>query len=371
MPINIIQILKSGNQELFYSSFIAWLLDRKGDHGLNAQFSNWFFDKIGEGKQEFKIETERRLKSGRADIYILTADGRRIIIENKTKSIGSKEQLETYQIEADRVIPIGLVKQNYPAEQRDKVITYKDVLEFLSKAKIEARPLSILVEHFISYLNSLLSPLELFDKFCKNEISLGQAKEELSSLQLLLENDNDQRFFQTVYFENLQSFISACYPQLNFGTSFYHDENLHSEKPYATRWIIQKDLQGRPYMEAILYSPQIPDKMVVLNEWSPSLYAAQKPDLSPRLELYVSPTNWFKESNVGVFEIGCFDEGLRKVFNSSKLFRSRGPRNFHYRSLQVEDLKYQNMVMIIFDEMSKIWKFNNRPQHFAGAEGQR
>jgi hypothetical protein len=359
MTKNIIQLLKSGNQELFYSSFIAWLLDRTGEHGLNERFSHWFFEKIEEEKQGFEIQTEKRLKSGRADIFIKTEGGRRIIIENKTKSIGSNEQIEAYEGDADRVVPLGFVKENFPAELREKVVTYKDVLGFLSKAKRDPQPLAILVEHFISYLDSALWPFETFDKFCKDGIDLEQARTELSSRQLPLENDNDRRFFQAVYFERLQSFISASHPKLNLGTSWYYDKKLHAEKPHATKWIIEKNVQGPSYMEAIVYSMEIPGKMSVLGEWGRFLSESKNPDLSPRLELWIGPTNCFTQDNVGVFQIGCFDEGLRKVFNSSKKFRVRGRRNFHQRPLQVQDLKYQNMAMIMIEEMSKVWKFSN------------
>jgi PD-(D/E)XK nuclease superfamily protein len=38
MPDNIIAVLSRGNQELFHSAFIAWLLDRDASHGLGGSF---------------------------------------------------------------------------------------------------------------------------------------------------------------------------------------------------------------------------------------------------------------------------------------------------------------------------------------------
>ena len=99
---NIIQILKVGNQELFYSSFIAWLLDAKGDHGLSDNFAKLLFAKINPSFMEYKIKeirTEIKVKGGRADIFIEFHNNQIIVIENKTKSIGTESQLLAYQDE--------------------------------------------------------------------------------------------------------------------------------------------------------------------------------------------------------------------------------------------------------------------------------
>ncbi len=176
MDRNIIQILKSGNQELFYSSFIAWLLEPTGEHGLSSQFPQWFFNKIGEKFDNFIVETEKSIKGGRADILITTDDGRRIVIENKTKSIGTNEQLTNYDSENVIIIPLGLVAENFPVEQRNRVVTYSDINKFLIDSSYKNEPLSVLINHFSTYLDSLLSPFDLMHKYCNKEIDLKRVE---------------------------------------------------------------------------------------------------------------------------------------------------------------------------------------------------
>src|SRR4051794_13722152 len=42
----IIDILRKGNQELFHSSIIAWLLDPLAEHGLDTGFLNAFAEVV-------------------------------------------------------------------------------------------------------------------------------------------------------------------------------------------------------------------------------------------------------------------------------------------------------------------------------------
>lgn len=358
---NIIQILKSGNQELFYSSFISWLLEPTGEHGLSSYFSQWFFSRIGEKINSFVVETEKSIQGGRADILITTDDGRMIVIENKTKSIGSNEQIKSYEDENVVVIPLGLVAENFPVEQRDKVITYSEICNFLKNSNPEDKSLSVLIDHFTSYLDSLLSPFNLLHKYCCKEIDLAQAKEELAKLNPITINDNDRRFFQAVYFERLLSYISVNTQELILGTSGYYDQKKHTEKPSATKWNIEKNLRGPAFMEAIIYKTEIPGILKVSNKWAPVFENVETPDMSPRLELWVGPDNIFNENNIGVFEIGCWDDELKKSFNSSNTFKKRGTRNFHFRVLTPMDIIYQNMTNLILQEMGKIWEFHTLP----------
>lgn len=361
MKKNIIQILKSGNQELFYSSFIAWLLDPDGEHGLYNQFSTWFFEKIGEAPLNFQVDTEKPIKGGRADIEISLDDNRRIVVENKTKSIGSNEQIKNYEGDKTMVVPLGFVAENFPEQQRSSVITYSDILSFLQSANRNSQSLSILVDHFISYLDSALSPFDIFNQFCNELISLDEAKLELSKRLAIKENDNDRRFFQAIYLERLRTYLTCNCPNLILGETSYFNQKKQNEneKPHATKWIIEKNVQGPAFMEAIIYSLEIPQKLKIADKWKAAFNESREPDMSPRIELWISSDNIFSKEDVGVFLIGCWDDNLKNAFLKSNNFKKRGPRNFHHRILGIEDLKYKTMTNIIAEEMGQIWDFEN------------
>ena len=366
MTKNIIQVLKAGNQELFYSAFFAWLLDSYAEHGLTDQFSTWFFEKIGEQFDDFEVATEKQVKGGRADILITKNDGCKIVVENKTKSMGSIEQIKAYEDSKIKVVPLGFVKENFPTPLRERVVTYSDVLSFLKTAIRVDQRLSVVVDEFISYLDFVLSPFDVLNSFCLEEITIEIARAELEKRgqgQTFSENDNDRRFFQAIYFERLLTFMASNDPNLIFGDSAdYYFDNKSFEKPLATKWIVQKNLQGNAFMEAIVYAREIPGKLMLSDKWN-SMLANNNTldviDMSPRLELYGSSNDIFVKQEVGVFQLGCWDEELKKIFHASNQFKKRGSRNFHYKTLCVEDLKYGTMTNIIKAEMSKIWEFQN------------
>ena len=361
MEKNIIQILKVGNQELFYSSFLAWLLDKNGKHGLNSQLSAWLLNKIGLSNCEIDtVESEKKIGSIRADIYIVTKDGKRIIMENKTKSIGDINQLEDCRKYADLVIPLGLVKENFSSIPPGSIlITYADILECLKSCVVIDQQLTVFTKQFIEYLESMLIPFEAFHLFCANHKTYDNLSASLNSHLFALENNNDKRFFQYVYFLRLKDYISSNVPSLLFGSDTYYDPNKHEVKPHATSWIIEKNMQGPAFMESIIYSQEIPNKIKIL-EWWNTIFHDEKTksyDISPRLELFIGANNITTSEEVGVFQIGTWDPNLLNAFNSSKEFTRRGSRNFHQRKLSLEDLKYNNMTSIMIKEMSKIWEF--------------
>jgi hypothetical protein len=363
MKKNIIQVLKSGNQELFYSSFIAWLLDAQGEHGLSSRFAAWFFQRIGETSVPVTVQTEKLLKSGRADIFIVTDNNRRIIVENKTKSIGLNEQIKKYEGDADIVVLLGFVVENFPAQERERVVTYKEILESLKSMQRSEGSLSVLVDHFIKFLESALVPFDTLRDFCSGNINLDEAKKRQPLISMLPAYGNDQRFFQAVYFEQLLTYISKNEPLLILGDSVSKKD---SQKPCATKWMIEKNKQGPPYMEALVYSQIVPGKIRLKDKWAVLCTNETDSTLRLRLELWVGPDTFLTQENTGVFLLGCWDGGLKNIFRSSGIFNKKGGRNFrrnfHKRVLKIADLKYPSMAHIIIEEMRKVWDFEVNQQ---------
>jgi hypothetical protein len=357
MKKNIIQVLKSGNQELFYSSFLAWLLDSSGDHGLADQFSKWFLNRIEIPFSQFKVSTETAHLCGRIDILLDFNDGSQIAIENKTKSIGSEEQLEAYETSFKKLVLIGLVPENFPPSKRSDVISYNEIRIALLSMKRNTGSLSILVEHFLDYLEHLLLPFELISKIGEGKISIDSAKNEFLRHKEIFENENDQRFFQCVYFEKLRTYLSENRRDLVFGNTGYLEKNQLKDGSHGTRWIIEKDRQGPAFMEAIIYKTDIPGKITMQKKWKALFERIEEPDISPRIELWMGPKDFLKEERLGMFQLGCWNPIMRKAFSDSKEFNKRGPRNFHFRNIFVNDLKFERMASLILEEMRRIWIF--------------
>jgi hypothetical protein len=360
MEKNIIQILKAGNQELFYSSLFAWLLDDKGEHGLKNQFSDWLLKKIGLLNSEIlTIDSEQKMGAIRADIYVVTKDGKKIIIENKTKSIGKIKQLNDYSKYADFVVPFAFVQENFSSIP-PYLTTYSDILKCLKSCNIEDQKFTALTREFIEYIETILLPFETFHLFCNNQCTLDYLFSSLTPYFEVVENHNDIRFFQYVYFLRLRNFIIQNVPSLNFGSiETYYNSKKHEFKPSATSWIIEKNMQGPAFMESIIYKQEITNKLKVLEKWEAIFNDddTKSLDISPRIELWIEAKKLTSQKNAGIFQIGTWDSNLLNAFNSSKIFFKRGSRNFHQRILSLEDLKYKNITNIMIEEMKQIWNF--------------
>jgi hypothetical protein len=102
----MVDIFRKGNQELFHSSMIAWLLDPNAEHGLGWRFLRRFADKLADkGHPKLKeaiefspvgsVRTEAPFLKSRYDIELRFGDVL-VVVENKTKSIGEAPQLDRY-----------------------------------------------------------------------------------------------------------------------------------------------------------------------------------------------------------------------------------------------------------------------------------
>ena len=178
MNRTIIDILQKGNLELFHSSIIAWLLDPGGEHGMKRSFLNgissalydrgWTgFKKVLElMPKEVEIKTEAKRYRSRYDIMISVPNSSAplIIVENKTKSVGDKLQLEGYQqgYPDASVIALGLCKESFlpDVESKCPLITYRDILEILGNVQIPDDKWGVLIREYMGFLHREISLLE-------------------------------------------------------------------------------------------------------------------------------------------------------------------------------------------------------------------
>lgn len=209
----MIDILKKGNQELFHSSIIAWLLDPNAEHNLHRQFFDRFAQKLANIKNGTSVlknttninsintEMKSKKEKGRYDIE-LNLDNIKVIIENKTKSIGGKHDLDRYK-KSDIKIALGLcdmsfsedVYHNYP------VLTYKDILDILNNLTINpTNDYHILIKHYQQYLERELRLFDVIDDcFGSANINNHNMIGKLFDRVLYHRNDNDSRFIQLFF----------------------------------------------------------------------------------------------------------------------------------------------------------------------------
>lgn len=238
----IVDLLRRGNQELFHSAMIAWLLDPNAEHGLGNAFLKLFADKLAEkgcidlkemvsasASSSVTVRTETRSSRSRYDIE-LTLEDKLVVIENKTKSFGDDAQFSAYEENIPRpiLIPLGLcdVSFNRSTRERYKVLTYKDVLFCLSGLLVPSTDFGVLIRHYRQFLERELRALDLV------LICYGPGGDSDSSgvvvnaIEQSACTDNDWRFLNLYYLAKFQEYLSS-FPEWR-DAQWFADKNMQS-----------------------------------------------------------------------------------------------------------------------------------------------
>jgi len=237
----VIDLLRQGNQELFHSAMISWLLDPQGEHGAGQQFLRAFADLVAErGRPELSqllgdsslefVTTEHGVSGGRYDI-LLKVGGKLFAIENKTKSVGAHGQFEKYARAGALPIALGLSDVSFSEEVRSKypLACYRDILAILDRMPTAANAFGVLLEQYRLFLRRELRIIELI-RTCFED---PQAHTEGELAALLLEgekagyySENDIRFLNHHYLEMLRRRLDIT-PELK-GTAWDRNKNQQS-----------------------------------------------------------------------------------------------------------------------------------------------
>src|SRR5262249_51037471 len=120
MSRNVIDIFARGNQELFHSAFLAWLMVDHESHGLGKSFRSRIITRLRKGSDydpdgEYEVATEYRSGRSRFDIILRPKDPAKpdkgLILENKIKSFGNYLQLDKYKDEGHDVAVLALLPE--------------------------------------------------------------------------------------------------------------------------------------------------------------------------------------------------------------------------------------------------------------------
>jgi len=224
----IIDILRKGNQELFHSSMIAWLLEPHAEHGLGAGFLDGFAALLhAKGAPELQVALDRELPirvlteqtagTGRYDIVLDCAQLGKVVLENKTKSLGEDSQLRRY---ADRnkgvhVVALGLCEESFSRKQELRMVRYGEVRNILASVVDQADPeFGVLVRHYLAFLHRELHTLDLItDVYGSGQL---ERHAELSDRLALsqVHTENDRRFLDSVLLERFHRHLEDQVPTL-------------------------------------------------------------------------------------------------------------------------------------------------------------
>jgi hypothetical protein len=214
----IVDILRKGNQELFHSAIIAWLLDPSAEHGLGPsileEFARLVASRGGPALQQAlagqpaAIRTEVGVPGARYDISMdISGAPIRFIIENKTKSVGQMLHLTRYEGTGVCLIPLGFCDVSFTPEvyRTYPVVEYGDILEILKSLPIpEGNDFGVLVKHYRRFLERELSLLKIILD-CFREGELAKHSELLARFaEVPGRTRNDERFMNLYYIEHLR-----------------------------------------------------------------------------------------------------------------------------------------------------------------------
>ncbi len=229
---NIIDLLRKGNQELFHSSMIAWLLDPNAEHSLGRQFLIKFAEKVdnkllelAKSSSRIKVNTEEKSSKGRYDIAIHFGDTK-AVIENKTKTIGYDAQLDRYKDEKTIVVALGLcdvsymqsVTKNYP------FLTYRDILEIIKDLHLPKQndKFSMLISDYQEFLEREFDILDMIDEYyVKGNLECHAQVNDYDQEKLY--TDNDWRFWNLYLLEKFRRFLEVSQYWKNSGWSTSKD----------------------------------------------------------------------------------------------------------------------------------------------------
>ena len=266
MPATIIDILKRGNLELFHSAMIAWMCNPKEPNNrLKSFFLEGLLMHAGVKRCVDDAEITCEVPHGRDtryDIQIKLTDGTKIIIENKTKSLGGACQLDRYRQKQCRaqhepiLIAMGLCEESFDSavERCGKryvlgensheypFITYKEVLDILDPLVGDQVPVDAW-DHLISqYRLHLRDVTELFEGIKRvYEINDAQDRE---SLATELRRHGDPRFMHEYFCARFCRYMRARLPWSELDARQIHFHSKHDTFLRVTvcdRWLSVSD----------------------------------------------------------------------------------------------------------------------------------
>lgn len=372
---NLISVFARGNQELFHSSFLAWLMDADAPHGLGDAFLRGLlaslpFASAYPASASYDVITEHRDGRFRFDILLRpknAANGRRgIVFENKVKSFGTHLQVDGYRAQGYDVVVLPLLRETLDEQTKGDypVVEYRKVHEILSTLPLDERiGCHFVVAQYRSYLHDTLLVFDKLRAFAAGDLPLHAFRQGLAEpLQGRTLSDNDIRTFNYFYYYNFAEYLKRNAPDLIFGTLGYGETE---DSKANTRWLYEKNMSGIPFMEALIYQPFAAGPGWRMHRCFEPSYRAKPFCIAPRLEVWLALDRLVEQANdtteVGNLMLGTWSEEIKQTMRDREPYKSTltslaNKRNFHRESVLLRDLPFgrladrlRRMLPLIFD----------------------
>jgi len=375
MARNLITVFARGNQELFHSAFIAWLLDERAPHSLGSSVLEEVLSLLGipVPNAGYTIKTEACDRNCRFDLLI-QADGvpqlkKGLVFENKTKSVGQHLQLDRYRKQGYEVAVLALLPQNLDESSRDqfRVIEYRQIRDIVSgvlaRRRADSSPYQFIIEEYIRYLSQVLGVFDTLDAYCRGKASIDNLIKSLSeSAADVVATDNDVRTLNYFYYFEFERYLTRHHPELVFGKGNYED---HKKTGQNTRWIYEKNLKGPPYIESLVGDFSSGATRFRLHSALAAIHAEKSFTLAPRIEVWLDPVRLLagggEATIVGSLLLGSWDERVKKLFREQEPYRTalsrKGPRNDHGEALSLGDIRFAVMAARMKQVMERVGYF--------------
>jgi hypothetical protein len=372
MSKNIIDVLSRGNQELFHSAVLAWLMDEQESHGLGKSFRTRILSEVGKNlgydpNGDYEVKTECVFRRSRFDI-ILTPKGdaanqrrKGLVFENKFKSLAPLTQPKRYEAEGYKIVVIALLPEllEEGIEDRYQVLRY-DVISNALK-QLPSCPndhYQFLLDQYRRFIDETLLPFTLISEYSSGTLALEDFIEQFSrAVAGQSFRDNDIRTFSHFYHSQLAEFIKRSAPDLVFGTEPYKSPGVN------TKWFCQKNEQGAPFVETLIRRPFDPPNWTLHSQLRPA-HETKDPTIAPRLEIRLNPLDIVRDHEIrhSWLLLGTWSQELLDKIRHTEPYRSifkprpRATRNFGCEPLHLRDLPFARMVECIRNMIARIFE---------------
>jgi hypothetical protein len=386
MSKNVIEIFARGNQELFHSAFLAWLMDDQGDHRLGNSFRAELLRRLPpelgyDPEANYSVFTEYRAGGHRFDILLKPESdnlGKKgLVLENKIKSLGDYIQPSKYKDSGYDVAILALLSQTIDDQTRRKfsVINYREICNILdSIIPSESNWHQRLVREYNIFVNAKLTVYEALNDYCNGLTDFTTYAAKVSQIAGNSDlGDNDVRTVCFYYFHTLREHIRLHAPDLCFGSDGYKSAQANNVN---TDWLPEKNMQGSPFMEALIFRP-FETQPWMLHANFKAMHEREPIVIAPRIEVWLDPrglTKWLAANEAGTVAakaeramglqatimLGTWNKEMRAALRQHPYQEVLTPRpgatrNFHSEVLSMEDLPFARMTSRIREMMTKVF----------------
>jgi hypothetical protein len=364
MRENLISVLARGNQELFHSAFLAWLLKPTSAHGLGTRFARAVLECLPTSYSdaisgEYEVRTEFREGHSRFDILVRpvkpAVGTKGIVFENKVKSFGTHLQLDAYKEQGYNVAVFALLPETLDPDTRARypIIEYKTLRELISSMPLDSQNgYHFFVVQYVEFLDHALYAFDLIRRFACGALEAPVFLQKIADVVEGADfSDNDVRTFSYFYYHNLAEYLRKQAPDLWFGDAGKQEKEAEAQR-VNTRWLFEKNMPGPPFMEAILHRPFDPHSRWTMHPAFAPLYEQRQFQVAPRLEVWLDLKRIAEAQDphreVGQIMLGTWSDDLRGMLRDMEPYKSNlkrcGPRNFHREMIQLQELPFDRLA---------------------------